>query len=190
MIGITGRAGSGKDSVARYLQACCTSQIYSFADPIKFGLAAMLQLQLSQCYDQKEKEKFVPGHDFTVRKALQTLGTEWGRHLSPDIWLNEAKKRFCTFVKESAPIVNSTYKILYIIPDVRFDNEAKWIKSSGGYIIKTLRTDTQTIDNAQHASEAGIDSDFVDVYFYNDYSLGALKETTTGWYTTQFGEKS
>ena len=58
----------------------------------------------------------------TIRRAMQTLGTEWGRNLiGQDIWVNALERR-----------IKSTGASVILIPDVRFDSEAEMIFKNGG----------------------------------------------------------
>ena len=97
----------------------------------------------------------------TPRKLLQLIGTEGGRDLiHPDIWINAL---FSSYTKDSK----------WIIPDTRFDNEAKAIKDKGGIIIKVER-DVGITDT--HASEKGISDKYVDIVIDNNGSMEDLVE--------------
>ena len=85
------------------------ARLYSFAAPLK-ALARILGM----------KEKDGP--------LLQALGTDVFRRLNPDLWVEIAAET----VKEDAPRVA-------IFTDLRFQNEAAWIKSSGGMTVLVQR---------------------------------------------------
>jgi hypothetical protein len=71
---------------------------------------------------------------------MQTLGTEWGRHLiHPDLW--------CSITLEQIELADLP---LVVIEDVRFENEAQLIHKAGGVIWRTQR---ESIKTSQHASE-------------------------------------
>jgi hypothetical protein len=77
------------------------------------------------------------------------LGTEWGRNtISNDIWVNLARHR----------IEESDHKI-FIIDDVRFDNEAKMILDLGGEVWNLSRDGVGGQDG--HISEAGISKELI-----------------------------
>lgn len=135
LIGLAGRAGSGKDTFADML-GCKT---YAFAKPLKDGLAAMGFPEPAR----EDKEKIIPGFAFTWRDAAQKLGTEWGRELQSDIWLAVAKRYRKTVEAE-----------FLVISDVRFHNEADWVREHGA-LVHILGRETYKLegDTAAHPSE-------------------------------------
>ena len=107
----------------------------------------------------------------TPRKALQMLGTEWGRSLYPDTWVDYTLRIADRIIKEgdlydakTGPIArwwdgpeSSTTRGI-IIPDARFLNEIKKIKAYGGVVIKLQRPGVMGLEALQagvanHASE-------------------------------------
>lgn len=59
---------------------------------------------------------------FTARKALQRLGTDWGRALDDRVWLNAVSRE-----------LRATPKT--VITDCRFPNEAEFILTEGGRVV-------------------------------------------------------
>lgn len=146
LIGITGKAGSGKDTFARMLGF----ETYAFAKPLKAALAVM---GMPEPPNRDLKEHVIPGFTFTWRKAAQTLGTEWGRSLQPDIWLQMAMQYR----------VRCTNDFL-TITDVRFHNEADWVREHGILVHLHGRKTTTIGEHQEHASEATLpahDGDFI-----------------------------
>lgn len=160
LIGITGRAGAGKDTVGRILcDYVCFVRI-SFADPIR----AMIQSLGIDCTNRDTKEKPVPWIGRSPRYLMQTLGTEWGRNLvDPEIWIKAAARRIDTM---GADIV---------VTDVRFDNEAKMIQDRGGLIWQVIRPGIRRVE--AHRSEAGISTEHIDRVISNNGSVETLIET-------------
>jgi hypothetical protein len=146
LIGIAGAAGSGKDTVADFLVQHHAFCKLSWAGPLKAGLAAM---GMAEPADRADKEKPVPGFDFTWREAAQKLGTEWGRALDPNIWIKMAARKL-----DQHP---NNY---WVISDVRFSNEADMIRERGGFIIFVNRPGAELAklgaSESQHASEKGV----------------------------------
>lgn len=134
LIGLTGRAGSGKDTAATFIGY----ETYAFAKPLKVALAAMGFPEPVRAL----KEKPIAGFKFTWRKAAQTLGTEWGRSLQSDLWLQMAK----VYRKQ-------TRTRFLVITDVRFHNEADWIREFGILVHVRGRSYEMNAGEAQHASE-------------------------------------
>lgn len=143
LIGITGRARSGKDTLASFIIAAQGGYRYSFADPIR-AMLIPLGVDMGDPYWASRKEEIIPALGVSPRRLMQTLGTEWGRHLiNPDLWLLMAQQRLL----HHGPGM--------IIPDVRFENEAAWVRKYGGRIIHLKRDSVTPIE--EHVSEAGVE---------------------------------
>jgi sulfur relay (sulfurtransferase) DsrC/TusE family protein len=83
----------------------------------------------------------------TVRRLLQTLGTEWGRSVSETLWLDYMYR---VGVNTQPDAVN-----YILVTDVRFHNEAKYIREHDGVILRVSRgTANQGLAaGSGHASE-------------------------------------
>lgn len=133
VIGFCGYAGAGKDTAARaiseYINACGgRPQIFSFADPMRAMLLA-LRVPIEYITNRDLKEQPIPGFGRSYRQLAQTLGTEWGRALhGEDFWINALAAR-----------VEANNADTVLLPDVRFPNEAAWIKAAGGVLIRVNR---------------------------------------------------
>lgn len=146
LIGLTGKAGSGKDTVGTIL--CRSYNMYpsAFASPLKSALRAM---GFPEPEDRNAKEAVIPGFAFSWRELAQTLGTEWGRARDPDLWL-----KLC-MAKADDTINNLGHKV--VITDVRFENEAAAIRERGGQIWHITGREGQMFGATKaHASEAGV----------------------------------
>lgn len=157
IIGIAGRAGAGKDTVADYI----IEHIFkhhskvSFATPLKNMLMTGLDLTWDQVSGNK-KEVIDPRYGRTPRHIMQTLGTEWGRNcIHDDLWVLIA-----TQAKDTRRIY----------PDVRFENEAKFIREAGHLIY----VHGKHVIDMNHASEAGIKVKASDYWINNNGSLDSL----------------
>src|SRR5687768_3384285 len=117
IIGITGRAGSGKDTVADYLVERHGFVKIAFADPIK----QMLRQLGVDCTDRSSKEQPHPIYGKSPRQMAQYLGTEWMRNLiHPNGWVLAAQARVKTITHlTSLEEVPSVHGI--VISDVRFE---------------------------------------------------------------------
>jgi hypothetical protein len=143
VIGLHGRARAGKDTVANFILSHRGGYLYSFADPIR-AMLVPLGIDMSDPYWQARKEDVIPALGVSPRRLMQTLGTEWGRQIiNPDLWLILAKQRLLNF----GPGM--------VIADVRFENEASWVRSQGGRVIHIERPNNVAIE--AHASEAGVE---------------------------------
>ena len=173
IIGATGKAGSGKDTllkgVALEMEFTHVFEIHGFADPIKDALEAIFGWRLEFWDDRDWREREMPELGRSPRYMAQTLGTEWGRKINPDIWLIIMKHRAKMF--EDAPHVSP--KVL-MLPDVRFENEAAWIRESGGVLIEVVRGSPDDIEEADHISEAGVPDRYVTHSIINDGTIDEL----------------
>ena len=165
LIGLTGKAGSGKDTVASFLVEQHDFMPVAFADPLKKGLMAMFNLGPEYFSDSKLKEEDIPELDVSPRILMQTLGTEWARNLlDENIWVDIARRKIKAF---------DSYSV--VVTDVRFENEAALIKELGGVILQVQREGLDGVGIQGHSSEVGrgVDADFVIV---NDGTFEQLKE--------------
>ena len=126
----------------------------------------------------------ISGHHFvverlTVRKLLQELGTEVGRAIHPDFWVNAL---FTNYVLEggneggertasdggyySAPSYKGNYPN-WIITDMRFPNELQTITSRNGITIRLTRNSDVP---ATHESETALDDAEFKYVINNDFS--------------------
>lgn len=163
LIGIAGDAQCGKDTAADYICKISNTEYRkeSFANPIKDMLGLGLGMNHAQLHgDLKDvvDERFGK----TPRHMLQTLGTEWGRDLiHPNVWVFAMKSYL-----ESGINLRRTH---YIVPDVRFENEANFIRQHGTLI--HIRGREDSIDANTHISEMGVDIQDEDIVIQNDSSL-------------------
>ena len=138
LVGLAGKAGSGKDTVGEWLIDNKDFIKVSFAQPLYDGLAAM---GFPAPATREQKEALIPGFNFSWREAAQKLGTEWGRGLQSDIWMRIAEQRFTTSNKK------------VVITDVRFENEASMIRRQGGIVFHVGGRQSELGDRSGHVSE-------------------------------------
>jgi hypothetical protein len=164
LIGIAGRARSGKSTAAELLLRMGAGKyLYSFADPLRAMLKAGLGIDLDNPYWQMRKEDPMPefgGH--SPRALLQSLGTEWGRELvDPNLWLTLASRA----LQQRGPGM--------VIADVRFANEAAWVRGMGGVILHIERGNAPPV--RPHASEAGVPRLEGDLRIFNESDIPSLQ---------------
>lgn len=157
LIGLTGPAGAGKDTFAAYLALLQTNvHVMSFAQPIRNLVDALLGSNSRQWQDRVWKEAPVAGIGKSPRELMQLLGTEWGRNMiDRDIWVNVAGgKLMDTLYSTAAP---DAPRQCFVFTDVRFINEAAWIYSLGGLLVRLQRPDNPSATpHKGHVSEAGV----------------------------------
>lgn len=151
VIGFTGKAGAGKDTYKESVLKLTHYKYvpYSFATPLKKACEFMFGWSQEQIEDRKFKEAIDPVWGFSPRRAMQLLGTEFGRELKPTIWLDFASKTL-------QEVQRYDYAGL-VIPDVRFENEANWVREIGGILIHLDTEHGLLSEVPAHASEAGVE---------------------------------
>lgn len=134
IFGIAGIARCGKDTLAKHLtlkfeRMALPSIKVSFAQALKQDLDPLLKDSFNiSAFTEDSKEKQI------IRPLLVCYGTEIARKINPDYWINKIEKRVESSISN---------KIITIIPDVRYENEVRWIQSKGGYVIHLSRMGTK-----------------------------------------------
>ena len=178
LIGIAGRARVGKDTVAQRLVTTHSFHQYSFAAPIKVACKAIFGWG-DRHVNGDLKEVVDPEYGVSPRQAMQTLGTEWGRNsINPELWLLRANFQYVRLGELDQP---GRFKGM-VVSDVRFNNEADWIRSKGGSVIHVTRPERTAVRD--HSSESGVeakDGDFAVVnsagFAYLYKQVDAIAET-------------
>ena len=168
IIGITGRAQNGKDSVGRVLVRSYGFKRYAFADALK-SMALVLDpiVHITEDYDFVRLSEMIEDRGweetkqmYEVRRFIQVLGTEAVRdHLGEDAWVLALLKQInqdyqWTFADDG---ISSTPDGNIVVTDVRFPNEVEAIKDWGGYMWRVVRPDHDNGVDPNHPSEAFVD---------------------------------
>lgn len=178
LVGLAGGIGVGKDTVATYM-AARGYITYAFADPLKEAASKMFGIPLENFYDRDEKEALDPFWGISPREILQKLGTEGGRQLFfEDIWVRRAESEYLRVCENSKRNKFGSVEG-FCVTDIRFDDEAEWVRSEGGKVVHIIRdTDDKPKSEhgiAGHASEAGLKLDKRDFVIYNNGTLNDLQ---------------
>ena len=182
LIGITGYARNGKDEVAKVLHDEYGFVVLRFSAPLKdlalrvdpwvdfdVGMGAVWYgkvARLSAVVEQSgwEVAKMYP----ETRRFLQELGTGIRDTIDEDFWIK------CLSFKANRLMYEEGESIA--IPDVRFPNEADWVRSRGG---KIWRVERETLFDSgvskDHPSERGVDFIIADTFIPNFGTLEDLK---------------
>jgi hypothetical protein len=139
IIGISGLIGSGKDTIADYLQNIHQFRRESFANSLKDSVSMifgwdrdMLEGRTRESREWREQQddwwSTRLNRVITPRLVLQYWGTEVCRNgFHDDIWISSLENK-----------LRKTHDDI-VISDVRFPNEIKAIKNAGGTVIRVVR---------------------------------------------------
>jgi hypothetical protein len=150
-IALSGKARSGKDTIAAYLIRRYGFTKIALAQPIKAALAAMLSAipGIENYLTDAGKETIIPPLGVSFRRLAQTLGSEWGRELiHPDIWIilaDLSMKKAQTSHPEAR----------FVITDLRFSNEAVYVHDNH-FDHWWVQRDTAYYNVESHPSECGV----------------------------------
>lgn len=170
IIGISGKAGAGKDTTASLIMmqlenanSYISISRYSFADPLKRVCSELYGVPLEFFHNREKKEIKNPFWNLTPREMAQKVGTDIVRtHMDGDHWIKLAEKKF-----------TGTSGII-LISDVRFPNEAEWIRKQGGVLVNIYRDSIEEFDGQEHESENALKDYKFDFNIDNSYSLEIL----------------
>lgn len=164
IIGLTGYAQSGKDSVAKTLVEHYGFTRLAFADKIRDMLYDLnplvkdgFRLQgVVDAYGWDQAKVLFP----EIRTGLQKLGVSARTHLDADVWV-------VAVLRQMSDEEN------YVITDVRFTNEAVIIKQAQGELWRIKRPGVQAVN--AHVSESEMDGYKVDKILSNGGTLEELE---------------
>jgi hypothetical protein len=142
LIALSGRAGSGKSTVAKHLVAHHGFVPVKFAGPLKSMLRALgLTDEHLEGTLKEIPSKLLCGK--TPRHAMQTLGAEWGRqHIGEALWVNAWRDIVVDVLDLGGKVV---------VDDLRFENEGAAVRGLDGGIIELRRREASLPQT--HSSE-------------------------------------
>jgi len=171
VVGFIGKKQSGKTTAAKHLVDNYGYVRIRVADALKQMLYALGLTEREVDGDLKECACDVLC-GMTPRHAMITLGTEWGRNMiHPRLWVKKLDGQMCYLMAKGHR--------KFVIDDIRFMNEAEWIKDiredSVGTIetclIRIIRGDKVVLN---HQSETEQDAIFEDWSVYNNGTLESM----------------
>jgi hypothetical protein len=200
IISITGKIGSGKDTVAQIIQECTpyhkwevkkwAGKLKVIAELItgipkeKFEDQDFKYTNLPECWDrQVQSGRYKTTQSMSVRDLLQLLGTEAMRNgLHENVWVNAlmSEYKFTHYAVGALDTELTDDMGMYpnwIISDTRFPNELAAARTKNAITIKVHRPGSKSDEKqAQHASETALDNvtDW-DYVISNDGDLSDLR---------------
>lgn len=165
IVGLVGLAGAGKSTASRIISNEFGIPRRPFAFPLK-RMIATLGFP-SEVLDGPASVKELPTDKLdgkSLREAMQTLGTEWGRNcMGKNFWVNRWT--------EGLPELPGA-----VADDCRFENEVQAIRHLGGIVIRLDRMGAGVKgEGAKHASEQ-IDGLEIDVRLTNNGTVRDLED--------------
>ncbi len=163
LIGVSGRSGSGKDRFFSTILAPLGYTRLSLADGVRVLSAILLSEHFRNIDGRLDLEKLLRSFPsiysmlFVMEKSpfsrilQQHVGTDLGRAYDEDYW-----------IKTVSPLVEERLRlgIRVAITDVRFPNEAEWVKSLGGMVVMVVGNGRYKEGQmeAKHPSEYEVDN--------------------------------
>lgn len=195
LIGIVGKARSGKDTFAEMLAAELFDTIrrkfvlMAYAQELKLRVQRDFDLSYDQLWgDKKEvmdkryrkswvnnmiagrrESSEIENQYWTPREIMQSYG-EFYRSIDNEFWVNNLFR-----------VIDEKEYNNVILTDVRHPNEADPVVDRAGYVIKVTsnREDKPDIHGANHISETAMDAyDKIDFHVRNDGTLEELHTIT------------
>jgi len=183
LIGVSGKAGHGKDSVVSFLKQFLAEDgvgniehcDIGFADKLKEITGDLLDVLPWYMNDQAGKETEIEHMGgITGRRALQIVGTDIARSIYEDIWTYHYLSKVYDYFASITTIPDS---IFVFTSDVRFKNEYQVIKdyqtlATKSILIRVVRPGFNIGHGVNHLSETQLDD-------VNDWDYKIVAEDLT-----------
>jgi|TARA_R110000823_G_scaffold302115_2_gene423241 dephospho-CoA kinase len=177
VIGVCGKGGSGKDTVANYLVEEYQFHRVAAADAMKVDLCKYLDMDLKTLESYKNIKLDLNDNagnyigEFSIRRFLQLYGMDMRYRIADTYWLERS-------IQDKVKELGNTRITNYIVvSDVRFEIEFDWIKDNGGDVIYVDGRTGLTENQSKHVSEQFVNTtakDKCDMVIDNSKSLKNL----------------
>lgn len=142
LIGMAGKAGSGKNYLARHALLPLGYFPIALADHFKVDVVVR--------DGAPTQEVFLGAKSPETRDLLQRRGTEEGRWVyGEDIWIRTLEAWLVAHVAKGWS--------KFVVTDIRFENEAEWTRLMGGKLVQVTGRGGLAGALAMHPSETGLD---------------------------------
>jgi hypothetical protein len=189
-LAISGKAGSGKNSVANIIIKDILHlyqdefHIAAFATPIKkmiqemfpncdqkslYGNSELRQNKITSALDEYANNSIITSH----RQAAIDIG-KLGRFYHPNFWVWHAKRTFDSIMSENL-FYNTSIKA-YIIADLRFPNEFEWLKQEEFFICRIKRYNNAKINDISEYIQDELSDNMFDFVIDNNGTMDNLKQ--------------
>mgnify|MGYP003136604518 FL=1 len=179
IIGVCGKGGSGKDTIANYLVDYHHYNRVAAADAMKVDLCNYLDMDLETLEKIKNKEltlvdeydtdvEFRDYGSFSIRRFLQLYGMDMRYRIADTYWLERS-------IKEKVNELGTNGQTNIVVSDVRFEIEYDWIKNNGGSVIYVDGRTGLTKHQSKHVSEDFVNTTAKDKCDYVINNIGSLE---------------
>lgn len=177
LIGLHGKAHTGKDTVANYLIKKLNLLRYGPSVRVKDTTAVMFDIPRWWLDDEEMKEHYDEFWGMTIRQMAQKVGKESSRDVfGDDIWMRHVERQL--FKVSEQKLVG--YHVVYegiILADIRYANEATWVSAHGGKVLFIVRDNPSAIAGIEgHEGEKGLPLELADAIIYNNGTFEELYE--------------
>lgn len=123
-------------------------EIRGFAEDVKNIASVLTGLDAEKFEDRAVKNAYYETWGMTGRELLQKIGGGFRKTIDEDVWIKSLFQKYDENKR-------------WIISDVRYPNEAEYIKSHGGVVFKLLRNINSTDTHSSETSVENVLADFV-----------------------------
>lgn len=163
LIGISGYARSGKDTAAKALTDIGWTR-KAFADALKRDAGLALRNSLLAGNFNPPQEEVAPWFtDPALKETYRPFLVEYGRAmraLRPEYWI----ARLALEIKPDS---------CYVITDVRYADEAAWVRRHGGTVVEIVRPGVFPANKEEKNSMAAFEPD---AHIHNNGTIENLRE--------------
>lgn len=154
IVGLMGKKDHGKTAVAEYFVEHYAFAAAAFADPLKKKLSELLDIPLEEFYpttpegkESRERE-ILPEWGKTIRRLMQDYGDGCREIIHKEIWIRAMDKM----------LRDRFYGPHLVISDVRYINEADYVRSNKGkgFLIRIIDPRKQSDDYHRSETEQGM----------------------------------
>jgi len=150
LIGISGAARAGKDTTANIIRTRHGFGVIAIADSMKRACRDIFQFTYEQLWGDDKELPDPRYRGLTPRRAMQLLGTEFGRACYENLWIDRAIEAAREVLAGNATYWPSMGLANFeaeedlvpegvVFSDVRFANERAAIEAAGGVVWRVTR---------------------------------------------------
>ena len=145
LIGISGKRGSGKDTIANIILELCPEFVHEkFSFGVKQVVSIITRTSIEDNLSREGKTTIPAGYQESLGRLQQLVGEGMRKIVSDDVWIKN---------------VLSNPPPYLVISDVRYPNEALAIQQAGGFIIRVSRDNRENDGrDDDHISETALDN--------------------------------